>query len=202
MQDYLKKYVQHLREKGWLEYAYVFWFDEPWGRDYEFVSQGMATVKKYAPALSRMITCAFNEKLMDGVNLWCPITENLHLPREKTCRERGDGMWWYICSSPRAAPVGEHIEHLGTDMRVWPWQNWGENVTGSGNQAFQCAQVRWRHGSASRRMADESYAPSSMRSLCTYLSTGCSVYAEAGDTIFWCIDYPNSKRSRCANMMV
>ena len=37
MQDYLKKYVQHLREKGWLEYAYVFWFDEPWGRDYEFV---------------------------------------------------------------------------------------------------------------------------------------------------------------------
>ena len=131
MQDYLKKYVQHLREKGWLEYAYVFWFDEPWGRDYEFVSQGMATVKKYAPELPRMITCAFNEKLMDGVNLWCPITENLHLPLEKTCRERGDGMWWYICSSPRAAPVGEHIEHPGTDMRVWSWQNWGENVTGS-----------------------------------------------------------------------
>ena len=58
-----------------------------------------------------MITCAFNEKLMDGVDLWCPITENLHLPLEKTCRERGAGMWWYICSSPRAAPVGEHIEH-------------------------------------------------------------------------------------------
>ncbi|MBR6586568.1 MAG: DUF4091 domain-containing protein [Kiritimatiellae bacterium] len=131
MQEYLKKYVQHLREKGWLEYAYVFWFDEPYGRDYEFVSQGMATVRKYAPELPRMITCGFNEKMLDEVNLWCPLVQNLHLPLEGVCRERGDGIWWYICSSPRSAPVGEHIEHPGTDMRVWSWQNWGENVTGS-----------------------------------------------------------------------
>ena len=131
MQEYLKKYVQHLREKGWLKYAYVFWFDEPYGRDYEFVSQGMSTVRKYAPELPRMITCGFNERLMDAVNMWCPLTENLHLLNEEACRKRGDVIWWYICSSPRTAPVGEHIEHPGTDMRVWSWQNWGENVTGS-----------------------------------------------------------------------
>jgi hypothetical protein len=68
---------------------------------------------------------------MDTVNMWCPMVQNLHVPAEQACRARGDVMWWYICCSPREAPVGEHIDHPGTDMRVWAWQNWGEKITGS-----------------------------------------------------------------------
>ena len=131
MKEYLEKFVQHLREKGWLEYAFVFWFDEPRGQDYDFVSAGMNTVKKYAPELPRMITNICIGELMDSVNMWCPMVQNLHVPMEEACRNRGDIMWWYICCSPREAPVGEHIDHPGTDMRVWSWQNWGEKVTGS-----------------------------------------------------------------------
>lgn len=131
MKEYLEKFVLHLREKGWLEYAFLYWFDEPQGQDYDFVSQGMATLKKYAPELRRMITNICIGELMDGVDMWCPLVQHLHVPMERVCRQRGDEMWWYICCSPREAPVGEHIDHPGTDMRVWSWQNWGENVTGS-----------------------------------------------------------------------
>lgn len=131
MKEYLEKFVGHLREKGWLKYAFVYWFDEPNGQDYDFVSAGMATVKKYAPELPRMITNICIEELMDGVNMWCPLVQHLNVPMERKCRQRGDAMWWYICCSPREAPVGEHIDHPGTDMRVWSWQNWGEEVTGS-----------------------------------------------------------------------
>lgn len=131
MKEYLEKFVLHLREKGWLEYAFVFWFDEPRGQDYDFVSAGMATVKKYAPELPRMITNICIGELMDTIDMWCPMVQNLHVPMEQSCRKRGDTMWWYICCSPREAPVGEHIDHPGTDMRVWAWQNWGEKITGS-----------------------------------------------------------------------
>ena len=109
-----------------------------------------------------------------------------------------------ICTNiPYADRAGCELDlYIPQGVSNFPVVVWPHSDIGTGNQAFQCAQVCWRHVSASRRMADESYAPSSMRSLCTYLSAGRSIYAEAGDTIFWCIDYPNSKRSRCANMMV
>ena len=130
MKTYLEKLVAHLKEKDWLKYAFVYWFDEPTGVDYDFVNEGMATVKKYAPELKRMITNICAKELMPTVNTWCPTVQNLHVEREQACRDRGDTMWWYICCSPAEAPIGEHIDHPGTDMRMWGWQSWGEDVTG------------------------------------------------------------------------
>ncbi len=130
MKEYLGKIESHLREKGWLDYAFVYWFDEPSGTDYDYVNEGMATVRKYAPGLRRMITNLCAKELMPTINTWCPTVEMLHVPMEKACRERGDTMWWYICCSPRDAPIGEHIDHPGVDMRLWPWQAWGEKITG------------------------------------------------------------------------
>ena len=129
MEMYLHMFVEHVRAKGWLKYAFVYWFDEPSGMDYDFVNEGMATVKKYAPELKRMITNLCAKELMPTIDTWCPTVEHLHVPLEKACRDRGDNMWWYICCSPPEAPIGEHIDHPGTDMRMWGWQSWGEDVS-------------------------------------------------------------------------
>ena len=129
MEQYLRKLVDHLKEKDWLKYAFVYWFDEPTGMDYDFVNEGMASVKKYAPELKRMITNLCAKELMPTIDTWCPTVEHLHVPLEKACRDRGDNMWWYICCSPPDAPIGEHIDHPGTDMRMWGWQTWGEDVS-------------------------------------------------------------------------
>ena len=34
--SYVKQLQDHLRDKGWLDMAFVYWFDEPDPKDYRF----------------------------------------------------------------------------------------------------------------------------------------------------------------------
>ncbi len=130
MEMYLGQVQRHFEEKGWIDKAFVYWFDEPMGQDYEYVNAGMRTLQKYAPKLKRMITNRCTEDLMDTINTWCPVPNHFHVPALAKCRARGDNMWWYICCSPPATQLGEHIDHPGTDLRTWLWMSWNEDVTG------------------------------------------------------------------------
>ena len=130
MEIYLGQVQRHLEEKGWIDIAFVYWFDEPMGPDYDFVNDGMRRVKKYAPKLKRMITNRCTEDLMETIDTWCPVPMHFKVPALEKCRARGDNLWWYICCSPPGMFIGEHIDHPGTDMRAWLWQTWGEGVTG------------------------------------------------------------------------
>ena len=127
---YLSAIDRHFVEKGWADKSYVYWFDEPREKDYAFVSNGMARLKKYAPNLNRMITAGYAPSLRDGVNLWCPLTSSVHGNGEDVVRGRGDGMWWYVCCVPKSPYATEFIDKVGTEMRVWLWQTWGEKVSG------------------------------------------------------------------------
>ena len=64
----------HLREQGWLEEAFVYWFDEPDPKDYAFVNNGFAKLKKWAPDVRRMLTEQVEPGLVGGPNIWCPLT--------------------------------------------------------------------------------------------------------------------------------
>lgn len=130
MKKYLGGIESHLREKGWLDKAYVYWFDEPAERDYDFVMNGFNTLKRYAPGLRRLLTEQAEEKLAGGPNLWVPLTPSLHVEEEANCRAAGDQFWWYVCCGPHAPFVTEFIDHPGSEMRLWLWQTWGEKVTG------------------------------------------------------------------------
>ena len=130
MAKYLGGIEAHLREKGWLDKAYIYWFDEPSPRDYEFVKTGFATLKRHAPALRRMLTEQPEQELFGYPNIWCPLTPNLHTASEKACRDAGDNFWWYVCCGPKAPYVTEFIDHPGVEMRLWSWQTWKESVHG------------------------------------------------------------------------
>ena len=130
MAKYLGGIEAHLREKGWLDKAYVYWFDEPTPRDYEFVMNGFRTLKRHAPGLRRMLTEQPEAELLGGPNLWCPLTPRLHMAATPKCRAAGDRFWWYVCCSPKAPYVTEFIDHPGVEMRLWAWQTWKENVQG------------------------------------------------------------------------
>ena len=127
---YLSEIDRHFTEKDWAERSYVYWFDEPRAKDYDFVAKGMERLKKYAPNLKRMITAKYAPAMRDGVNLWCPTTSSFHSDGEDFVRARGDEMWWYVCCVPKAPYVTEFIDKAGTEMRVWLWQTWGEKSTG------------------------------------------------------------------------
>ncbi len=127
---YLKGIEAHLKEKGWLDKAYVYWFDEPDPKDYAFVMNGFAKLKKHAPGLRRMLTEQIEKELVGGPNLWCPLSPSLNVAGLDERRAAGDQFWWYVCCGPKAPYATEFIDHPGTEMRVWLWQTWAERVTG------------------------------------------------------------------------
>jgi hypothetical protein len=141
---YLKGVEAHLREKGWLDKAYVYWFDEPEPKDYAFVMNGFAKLKKHAPGLRRMLTEQVEKDLVGGPNLWVPLTPSLNVDGLEERRAAGDQFWWYVCCGPTAPYATEFIDHPGTELRVWLWQTWAERVTG----VLIWETVYWNSGTA------------------------------------------------------
>ena len=130
MDRYLKGIESHLREKGWLDEAYIYAFDEPHKEDFDYMKEDLGRFKKYAPSLRRMVTMAPNEDMYGYVNLWCPITQQFNREKAWARQALGEEVWWYITFSSKPPKVNEHVEHAGVDMRVWLWQTWLEKVTG------------------------------------------------------------------------
>jgi hypothetical protein len=126
----VRQIESHLREKGWLEKAYIYWFDEPEPKDYAFVRAGMERLKKYAPGLRRMLTEEPVEPLFGAVDLWCPLTPNYNHDLAEKRRANGEQFWWYVCCGPHAPFCGLFIDHAATDLRVWLWQTWQRRISG------------------------------------------------------------------------
>ncbi len=126
----VEQIASHLREKGWLDEAYVYWYDEPEPPDYEFVANGMQRLKQYAPGLQRMLTEQPEEPLYGSVDIWCPITPNYDHERAEQHRKAGEKFWWYVCTGPKAPYCTLFIDHPATELRVWLWQTWQRDIDG------------------------------------------------------------------------
>jgi hypothetical protein len=129
-QDYLGQVETHLRQRGWIEKAFTYWFDEPDPKDYEFVIAGMKRLKAAAPGLKRLLTEQPEPVLLGHVDIWCGLTPEWTRERVRERRLAGEEVWWYICCAPVAPYLTEFIDHPGTELRLWPWQSWQYGVTG------------------------------------------------------------------------
>ena len=130
MPAYLGALEGHLREQGWLDEAFVYWFDEPDPKDYAFVMNGFRKLKEWAPGLRRMLTEQVEEGLLGGPNLWCPLTPQVYPEVVAARRAAGERFWWYVCTGPKAPYATLFIDHPGTELRVWLWQTWAHDVEG------------------------------------------------------------------------
>jgi hypothetical protein len=128
--DYLKQLETHLKEKGWLKKAYVYWFDEPDPKDYAFVVDVMKRMKQHAPGLCRMLTEQPEKDLLGHVDLWCGLTPEWKRETVAERRAAGEEVWWYVCCGPKAPYIGLFIEHPGVELRLWGWQSWQYGVQG------------------------------------------------------------------------
>ena len=104
----VRQIEEHFRQKGWLDMAYVYWFDEPDVKDYPFVRNGMVRLKKYAPGLSRMLTKEPSEGMAGAVDIWCCLTPAFHPEAASKRRAQGERFWWYVCCGPSALLYGVH----------------------------------------------------------------------------------------------
>jgi len=126
----------HLKEKGWLNMAYVYWFDEPDPKDYEFVKKGMNRIKKYAPEINTMLTEEPSDDVLAGeklgkIDLWCPVTPNFNEELAAKCKAKGERFWWYVCCWPHEPYCTEFTDHAAVELRTWYWQNWKYDVIGT-----------------------------------------------------------------------
>jgi hypothetical protein len=129
--SYVKQLEEHLRQQGWLKMAYVYWFDEPEPKDYEFVAAGMRRLKKYAPGLQRMLTEEPGDNVLSGlVDIWCPVSPNYNHAVAEKRQALPERFWWYVCTGPKAPYCTLFIDHPATELRVWLWQTWQRKISG------------------------------------------------------------------------
>jgi len=128
--SYVGQLEEHLRAKGWLQMAYVYWFDEPAPKDYEFVRRGMERLKKHAPGIPTMLTEQPEPELAGPVDIWCPVSYNYDHQQANARRARGERFWWYVCCGPKAPYCTLFIDHPATELRVWLWQTWQRDISG------------------------------------------------------------------------
>ncbi len=130
LRAYLGAVEAHLKEKGWLDEAFVYWFDEPDRKDYEFVLNGFGKLRTYAPGLRRMLTEQVEDDLLGGPNIWCPVSSRYNHGRAEERRRQGETFWWYVCTGPKAPYCTLFIDHPATELRVWLWQTWKRKIDG------------------------------------------------------------------------
>lgn len=128
--DYTNAIESHLREKGWLDKAFVYWFDEPEEKDYEFVKEGMDMIHRNAPGLNRFLTEEPGSELAGSVDIWCPVLSNFDLEKARERQAKGERIWWYICTGPKEPYPGLFIDHHAIDLRIWLWMTHQYDVQG------------------------------------------------------------------------
>ncbi len=128
--NYCQMVQEHLREKGWLDEAFVYWFDEPDPKDYDFVMNGFCKIKEAAPDIHRMLTEQVESALIGGPNIWCPISFAFDMEDATARRIEGEEFWWYVCTAPKTPYCTLFIDHPATELRVWLWQTWQRKIDG------------------------------------------------------------------------
>ena len=120
----------HLAEKGWLDHAYVYCYDEPPLKFVPIVTNGLSRLAANAPGLRRFLVSPCREPLIGLVQTWCPMASQLESDLARERQRAGDDFWLYVCTQPRAPYATEFIDHPGVELRTWLWQCWAENVRG------------------------------------------------------------------------
>lgn len=128
---YLGQFQDNLEENGWLGKEYLYWIDEPKHEDYEFVREGMKTIKEAAPKLTRFITENNpGPEIMDVTNIGCPVLVKFDLEKSQEWTDQGREMWSYLMCWPKDPHVNLFIDSHAINLRMWLWMSYRYNLTG------------------------------------------------------------------------
>jgi len=133
---YLRDMAAYLKQKGWLDLAYIYMEDEPNNAEqYETVRrQGEmireSGIKRMCTEQTRTSNAEWGD-LYGAVDIWCPLW---YLHDEATGRERqalGEKLWSYtaLCQGPATAPFWQ-IDFPPVVFRSPFWTSWHYDIEG------------------------------------------------------------------------
>jgi hypothetical protein len=116
-----KAWVEHFRERGWLDRLFAYVQDEPGEKQLGEVEEKAREVKEDAPEIRRLVTTSFSDRL-PSVDLWVPLINcvgdgNATCPRSAP-RDRYRELWWY--QSCMSHGCGDAKPVLDPIFRGWP----------------------------------------------------------------------------------
>ena len=100
--SYVQQLESHLREKGWLKMAYIYWFDEPEPKDYAFARAGFERLKKYAQACRPCLPFSRKRFWRAQSTSGARITPKYKHDVAQQRRTKGERLWWYVCCAEAA----------------------------------------------------------------------------------------------------
>ena len=131
MGKYLGQVQANLEKNGWLGKEYVYWFDEPNEKDYPFVRETNALIKKYAPKITTFLTeHVAGQDMSDVTDISCTIFHKLDHEKIKKMNAKGLQHWSYLCTAPKSPWISEFIDHDIINMRMWLWASWQYKLKG------------------------------------------------------------------------
>lgn len=131
MQRYLQQIQSNLERIGVLGKEYIYWFDEPSEKDYDFVYQTNKMIKEYAPKLTTFLTeHVAGQDISEVTDISCTIWHQLNHDKIKRMNDRGLEYWSYLCVWPKAPWISEFIDHDAVNMRMWLWGSYVHRLSG------------------------------------------------------------------------
>ena len=128
---YLREAVDHFRQKGWLEYAFVQPLDEvAENKETLAIVQACHDADPAVRVLMDVVTPASSKTFSDYLGIWCPLTPNLPGGGFDEVRAQGKDVWWYVCCGPLPPFANLFTNQACADHRQLFWQSWKYNSQG------------------------------------------------------------------------
>ena len=151
---YYRQWIQHFREKGWLNRLFYYLRDEPRMETYGKVAEKGRAAHRADPEVRTLVTAALHKELEGAVDIWAPLINCFEMKpgfppyceqsarREAYGRELASGksLWWYqSCASHGCNMMGGEyfrgwpsymIDVAPVANRILPWLGWKYAIEG------------------------------------------------------------------------
>ncbi|MBN2153516.1 MAG: DUF4091 domain-containing protein [Candidatus Lokiarchaeota archaeon] len=141
--DFLQQMQQHLVDKNWLEYAFIYFIDEfqmfiPEGFTpddyYDLLESFLALINASAPLIKIMTTTPPRSDglaaLRQYIDIYCPIATDYNRTEWEDQKAQGKEFWQYYCVGPSAPWPNSHLYNRLFETRVLLWQCFHYDIQG------------------------------------------------------------------------
>ena len=123
--QYLSQLYQHLEEKGWTQYCYLYGADEPHSEHWrQVLIRYFALVKQIAPKLRIMVTMYPTDRFGPNVDIACIMMNHLRADTYQLAERYEQELWCYSCGHLNRPALTIAESDLGVRMWHWLQEKW------------------------------------------------------------------------------